>query len=40
LGIVFIMVTKLPFSQCVITLVTGLVVGLLFSVPVFVRKPT
>lgn len=39
LSIVFMMVTKPPFSQCVITLATGLVVGLLFCVPVFVRKP-
>lgn len=39
LGIVFMMVTKLSFVQCVQVLLAGLVVGLLFCIPVFTRKP-
>jgi|SRR5215470_2696620 len=38
LGIVFMMVTKLPFAQCVFALLIGLIVGLLFCIPVFGRK--
>jgi len=38
LSIVFMMVTKLPFAQCVFALLVGLIAGLLFCIPVFVRK--
>jgi hypothetical protein len=38
LGIVFMMATKLPFAQCMLVLLAGLSVGLVFSIPIFVRK--
>ena len=38
LSIVFMMATKPPFAQCMLVLLAGLVVGLLFSIPVFSRK--
>ena len=38
LSIVFMMATKLPFAQCMFVLLAGLVVGLLFCIPVFSRK--
>ena len=38
LSIVFMMATKLPFAQCMSALLVGLVVGLLFCIPVFARK--
>jgi hypothetical protein len=39
LAIVFMMVTKpVSFSQCLLALFGGLILGLLFCVPIFVRK--
>lgn len=38
LGIVFMMVAKLPFGQSVLAVVGGFALGLLFSIPVLVRK--
>jgi hypothetical protein len=38
LSIVFMMATKLPFAQCMLALLAGLVVGLLSCIPVFTRK--
>ena len=38
LSIVFMMATKLPFAQCMFVLLAGLIVGLLFCIPVFSRK--
>lgn len=39
LGIVFLMTVKQPLGPSMLTLLAGLVVGLLFSIPVFARKP-
>ena|SRR5438128_5038557 len=39
LSIVYMMVAKLPFVPCVLVLLAGLVVGFVFSIPVFARKP-
>ena len=38
LGIVFMMVAKLPLGPSVLALLGGLVVGLLLSLPVLLRK--
>jgi hypothetical protein len=38
LAIVFTMTAKLPFGQCMLALLGGLLLGLLFSIPVFTRK--
>ena len=38
LSIVFMMATKLPFVQCMVALLGGLVVGLLLCIPIFSRK--
>jgi hypothetical protein len=38
LSIVFMMATKLPFTQCMLALLGGLILGLLFCIPVFARK--
>ena len=39
LSIVFMMVTKLTFNKCMLALLAGLAVGLLFCVPLFARRP-
>ena len=39
LSIVYMMVAKLPFGQCILALLGGLLVGLVISVPVFTRRP-
>jgi Predicted integral membrane protein (DUF2269) len=39
LSIVFMMVAKLPFAQSMLALLGGLILGLLFSIPVATRKP-
>lgn len=38
LAIAFTMTTKLPFAQCMLALLGGLILGLLVSIPVFARK--
>ena len=38
LSIVFVMITKQPFAQCMLVFLAGLLVGLLFCIPIFVRK--
>jgi len=38
LSIVLVMVTKLPFAQCMLVLFAGLIVGLLLCIPIFARK--
>ena len=38
LSIVFMMATKLPFAQCMLTLLAGLLLGFLFCIPGFARK--
>ncbi|HWZ96278.1 MAG TPA: hypothetical protein VN025_00805 [Candidatus Dormibacteraeota bacterium] len=38
LSIVFMMATKLPFARCMFALLGGLILGLLFCIPVFARK--
>jgi hypothetical protein len=39
LSILLMMVTKQPFAESLLVLLGGLVLGLLFSIPVFARKP-
>src|SRR3981189_2125437 len=39
LGIVFMMAAKLPFGPSMLALLGGLVLGLLFCIPVLTRKP-
>jgi len=39
LSIVFMMTTKLRFVPCMLVLLVGLAVGLLFCIPVLARKP-
>ncbi len=39
LSIVFMMAAKLPFGPCMLALLCGLIVGLLFCLPVLTRKP-
>ncbi len=38
LAIVFMMVAKLPFTQSMLSLLGGMILGLLFCIPIFARK--